>query len=195
MRNTLPAVLLLALAIMLSACGTTQQTTFYTLGPVAAEQTAAASGGPKVSVAAVTIPEFLDRPQLVLPGESPKVNIMETHRWAEPLKNAIPRIIADNLSGRLGADKVSYSPQYASIKSDYRVFVDIRQFGAKKGLVTVEALITVKPATDGAAVITRRSLQTATFTGEGYGPMVEAYSSALDRLAGELADALPKKTD
>lgn len=193
MRNRTVAAMLLAVAAIAAGCGRTQQTTFYTLKTVSSGQTAPDSAGPKVSIAAVSIPDFLDRPQLVLADEGAKVSIMETHRWAEPLKNSIPRILAGNLAARLGDDRVSYAPQYASIKSDYRVFVDIRRLEASSGEATVEALITVKSSKDNFAPVTRRSIQTAKVSGTGYGAMVEAYSAALERLAGDIAAALPKK--
>jgi len=182
--------LLILAAAALASCGRSPQTTFYTLSPAASAVTAPPGKAPTIAIAAVTLPELVDRPQLVLPDSGARVLILESHRWAEPLKSAIPRILAENLSRLLGGDRVSFHPQYASVKADYRIFVDIKQLEAQNGKVVLDALFTVKPSGDGAA-FTRRSSHSVQINGEGPEPLVAAYSRALAGLAADIAAALP----
>ena len=59
------------------------------------------------SVAAVSVPERVDRPQIVTLGPGSEVRLSEQHRWAEPLKLAIGRLVADRLSQALGATLIA----------------------------------------------------------------------------------------
>lgn len=181
------AITLFILATAIAGCSRSPHTTFYKLTPVEAEVTTAdRATSPTVAIASVTLPEMVDRPQLVLPDSGVKVQLLETHRWAEPLKTAIPRILADNLSRRIGSDKVSFHPQYASGKANYRIFVDLQQFEATQGAVVLDALWTIKAAEGGPAV-TRRSRQVVQIAGTGYEAMVAAYSKTLGLFAEEMA--------
>ena len=182
---------LLIIAAILQGCGRSPQTTFYTLTPATTQITAATPGkAPSVSIADVTLPALIDRPQLVLADTGTKVQLLEAHRWAEPLKNAIPRILADNLSRMTGWDRISFHPQYASGRADYRIFVDLQQFEAVRGTVALDALWTIKPSEEGGTAITRRTRKVVKIAGEGYEAMVAAYSQALSSLAEEMATAL-----
>jgi uncharacterized lipoprotein YmbA len=175
------------LAAIISGCGRTPQTNFYTLTPTVTKITAPiAAKAPTFTIAAVTLPEIIDRPQLIMPDNGSKVHMLETHRWAEPLKSAIPRILSDNLARLIGPDRISFYPQYASGRADYRIFLDIQQFEALKGEVVVDAIWTIKPAEKSTSV-TGRSRQVVPLKGEAYETIVAAYSEALGSIAREIA--------
>ena len=80
------------LASALAGCSRSPQITFYTLEPgVQSEVTAPTTAAPSVSVGPVTLPDMVDRPQLVVRVAATRMDILEAHRWAEPLKSEIPR--------------------------------------------------------------------------------------------------------
>src|SRR5258706_9735649 len=78
--------------------------------PARPENTAGTAGAPgtfvSVSVARVAVPGVVDRPQIVARVATNNVEIFDFHRWAEPLQEAIPRVVAGNLAQQLG-------PRYA----------------------------------------------------------------------------------
>jgi uncharacterized protein len=185
----------LALALCTSACSRSPRVSFYTMEPAArAEAPAQAAPGqqlPAVVVGPVTLPELVDRPQLVVRADANRVEVLEAQRWAEPLKSEIPRLIARNLGQQLGSNRVSsYYQQLAAVPAEYRVLLDLVRFESVPGdAVTVEARWSVKRGTEGVAR-TGRSLIRDKVAGPGYDAVVAAYGRALAALSGDLAAAI-----
>lgn len=183
------------MAFAAAACSRSPRVTFYTLEPGAqAETTAAATTIPAVSVGPITLPEVVDRPQLVVRVAANRVEILETHRWAEPLKSDIPRLIAENMRRLLGSSRVSSHLQHAGADADLRVLVDIQRFESLPGeAVTVEAVWSIRRATGGGQ-ITGRSLVREPVDAMGYDPMVAAYGRAIHAVSRDLAGAIRAET-
>lgn len=180
----------------LSACGRSPQTTFYTLSPLVAEVTALQPAAPALAVASVTLPELVDRPQLVVPDTGATVVILESHRWAEPLKAAIPRLLADNLSRLTGADHVAAWPQHAANHVDYRLFVDLQRFEVVGTSVVIDALWQLRSTKDGTTPLSGRAKITESLAASGYEAIIDGYNRALAALSREIAQplrSLPKK--
>ena len=190
-RHRLAAVMLFCLgAAALSGCAGSPRVNFYILAPVAKSDVAVAAGTTSsVTVGPVTIPELADRPQLVKRVDGFKVLILETQRWAEPLKDAVPRLLAENLSILLGTDRVSAYLQRAAQEADCRVFVDFQRFDAAEDGVTIDALFTIRRSEDTPAK-TGRSHIHEPISGEGYEALVSAYSRALASLSSDIARSL-----
>lgn len=180
------------LMILLAAgCGRSPQTTFYTLTPaVAVSEVSRLSGRvPSIAIAAVTLPELVDRPQLVVAEAGSKVAILETRRWAEPLKSAVPRLLAENLSRLTGAEQVSFYPQHAANKADYRIFVDIQHFEATDVAISLDVLWSIHNGISGAPV-TGRSKISEPIANKEFEALVTGYSKALAAVSRELAQAI-----
>ncbi|HEY5522324.1 MAG TPA: PqiC family protein [Desulfuromonadaceae bacterium] len=181
----------ICLAVATVGCSRSPRVTFYTLESGAqVESAAAATAAPAVAVGPVTLPDVVDRPQLVVRVAANRVDILETHRWAEPLKSEIPRLIAENLRSLLGSSRVSSYLQHAGTDAEYRVLVDIQRFESSPGeAVTVEAVWSLRRATGGEAK-TGRSLVREPVGTEGYDPLVAAYSRAIFAVSSDLARAI-----
>jgi uncharacterized lipoprotein YmbA len=136
------------------------------------------------------MPELLDRTLLVVRTTANRVDVLDTHRWAEPLKSEIPKIIAADLTQLLNQTRVSVYPQNAAQDADYRVLIDIQRFEMTVGQGgSLEALWTVRRNAGGA------SLNGRTVVGEsagaaGYDALVAAQGRALAVLSRDLAKAL-----
>lgn len=181
----------ICLAVATVGCSRSPRVTFYTLESGAqVESAAAATAAPAVAVGPVTLPDVVDRPQLVVRVAANRVDILETHRWAEPLKSEIPRLIAENLRSLLGSSRVSSYLQHAGTDAEFRVLVDIQRFESSPGeAVTVEAVWSLRRATGGEAK-TGRSLVREPVGTEGYDPLVAAYSRAIFAVSSDLARAI-----
>ena len=81
---------------LLAACGSTPKESYYTLAAPAME--AASSAAMTVHVGLAGLPEAVDRNPMVVRTGPNQVDIDDFHRWAEPLKAAIPRVLAANLA-------------------------------------------------------------------------------------------------
>jgi len=181
------AIVLAACAALAAGCASTAPARFYTLSVETPQ--APAAQGPSIAVAAVTVPDTVDRPQLVVAVNANEVIILEQHRWAEPLKGELARVLAENLSRASGNARVAAYPQNASLNANYRVLVDFQRFaGHPEGDVVLDVLWSVR-AKDGERLRRGRSSARES-AGKGYDALVAAYSRALATLAREIAAAL-----
>jgi uncharacterized protein len=177
----------------LTGCASSPNESFYTLSagvPVNGTTPASGESAYSIAVGPITLPEVVDRPQIVLRASPNEVIIVELHRWAEPLRSEIPRIIADNLTADLNVKRVAAYPQSAGDNADYRVLVDIQRFDSTMGeSVTIDALWTVKRVSDG-ALRTGRSMARESTGGGTYEAVVAAHSRALAKISHEIAEAI-----
>ena len=85
-------------AALLSACGSSPPTQFYTLSaPLQAGTPArAASQGPQVYIEMmpVAVPDRLARPQLVVRSDATRVEVLEQDRWSSPFNNELRDALA-----------------------------------------------------------------------------------------------------
>jgi hypothetical protein len=185
MTGKLPLVFC-ALAALLTGCASVQPTRFYTMSPA----TAPAATAPAVyslSVGPVWVPAAVDRPQIVLQTGPNQVFIAEFDRWAEPLKEAIPRVVVENLSLMLGAQDIAIFPQSGSADASYRITIDILRFESLPGKAAiVDARWTVRSTKDEKTGSGRAKI-TETVRAEGYPELVAAHSRALEQLSGQIA--------
>jgi uncharacterized lipoprotein YmbA len=177
----------LLVLLLVAGCGSTPKESFYTLAsapPVAATASSAVS----IHVGAVALPDAVDRTPMVIRTGPNQVEIEDFHRWAEPLKTAIPRVLAANLSQLMGGARVS-SGRQGGTPADYRVNVEIARFESSfaEG-ATLEATWTVT-GQSGAPVHGRTLARAPSASGDHAG-IASAHSRALDQLAREIAAAI-----
>ena len=184
-----------AVLLMISAlvgCGSSPKETYYTLSAAAAMDGAAPVTGESaysIAVGPITLPESVDRPQLVLRVGPNEVTFVELHRWAGSLRNEIPRIIAENLAGYLHVRQVAAYPQSAGDNAEYRVLVDIQRFDSTLGeSVTIDALWSVKRQSDGVARTGRSTARES--SGGNYDAVVAGHSRALATVSRDIAEAI-----
>jgi uncharacterized lipoprotein YmbA len=189
--RTVPIILAAVTALaLLAGCGRSPAVNFYRLAPVArSEASTLIPSAPTVAVVSVTLPELVNRPQLVLSDGGARVAILETERWAEPLKSAIPRVLAENIAGLIGSARVAAYPQSAANNADYRLFVDIQRFETTEHAVAVDAFWTIRSAQEGKPVAGHLKILEP-FASQGYDLLVAAYSRALASLSREIALSL-----
>ncbi len=184
-------MLTLAWLAAVSGCGRSPAVKFYTLAAMAPEAGSPVAASRSVAVGPVTLPDLVDRPQLVIRVDANRVDILETHRWAEPLKDEIPRLLAENLARLLRPARVSTYGQSASHDAEYRVLVDIQRFESVPGDgVTIEALWSVTRAAAGAVPRKGHSLVHEPAAGTGYEALVSAHGRALAAVSRDIAQAL-----
>lgn len=183
------AFVCLSIAI-LSGCARSPGVMFYTLSPIAtSEPSLQTMTAPTVTIAPITLPDLVDRPQMVIRIDAARVDVIETHRWAESLKSGIPRLLAENLSNLLGGAWVSAYPQNAASKADYRVFVDFQRFEAAGDSVIVDALWTIRSSAEGSSKAGRTQTREPN-SGEGYDGLISAYNKALLAVSSDIARAI-----
>jgi uncharacterized lipoprotein YmbA len=180
----------LLLVLMLAGCGSPLKERFYTLSSSGVPEPAVSGPSYRLAVGPVTIPAVVDRPQIVLRAGAHRVTLAEESRWAEPLKDSIPRVIAGNLAVLLNGAQVAASSQGAAAAADYRVLLDIQRFDSALGdAATLEVLWTVG-AVNGGATTGGRSLIREPAGGMDYDALVAAHNRALAAVSRDIAAAV-----
>jgi uncharacterized lipoprotein YmbA len=190
MHWRIPALLiLLALFIPLAACSSSK-VSFYTLSAAAGfEEVKPVNCSCSVNIGPVSLPEIVDRTQLVVQLKGNQVDILEFHRWAEPLKSQIPRLMADNVGRLIGSGRVSAYPQSIGSDANIRVPVDIQRFEVEGEMVRIDAFWTLRRGL-GEVAKTGRSSVSEKVEGTGYDALAAAYSRALFSISIDIANAL-----
>nr|WP_241019105.1 PqiC family protein [Paraburkholderia sp. Tr-20389] len=174
---------------LLAGCAS-PRSNFYTLSPDSTLESAGAPLSVSVVVGPVTIPELVDRPQLVTRVSGNEVRLNEFARWGEPLKSGVADVIAADLTRLLGSKQVSVSSQTVAGTEACRVRVDIVQFDSMPGeAVAVDALWTVR-VTGRTALLTGRSTVREPLQGADDAALVAAHSRALAAVSRDIAAAI-----
>jgi uncharacterized protein len=79
---------------LFAGCATSPASKFYTLSPVQVVEQSSSTNPVTIAIDPVTVPELVDRSQIVTALDANRVSIDEFARWAEPLKGQIPRVLA-----------------------------------------------------------------------------------------------------
>ena len=181
------ALMLLAAPLVLAGCfgGAAVKESYFNLSAVPGNSAPpATSSGPAIHVATATVPEAVDRNAMVVRTGPNRVEIDDANRWVEPLKAAIPRVLAENLRRELGTDRVT-SGRTGPSKPDFVVAVDVQRFDSSMDSgATLEAAWTVTPGRTGRTVVTE-PLPSRDAAG-----IAAAHSRALARMAAEIAAAI-----
>jgi uncharacterized lipoprotein YmbA len=184
-------IVLAVLWVLIAGCGTSPKQSYYTLSAQEAPDSAApAKAAYTVAVGPVTVPAVVDRNQIVLQMGANQVEVSDYHRWADPLRRAIPRVVAAGLARELGNARVLVYPPSGSEVSDYRVFLDVKRFESDLGKsVTLEMAWSVRRSAPGdlrsGSSVVREPVGAA-----GYDALVAAHSRALARVSADIAGAI-----
>ena len=112
--------------------------------------------------------------------------MLESHRWAEPLKSEIPRVMAQELGRVLGSGRVATYRENAGTDAEYRVLVDITRLELFPGdAVVVDANWSVRRR--GGPRRSGHSLFREKVGGGGYDAMAAATGRALAGVSGDIA--------
>lgn len=179
--------LMLVIAV-LGACGAVPKDRFYVLATPETND-ASQRATYTVAIGPISVPEVVDRPQLVLYQGKNRIEIMEHERWAEPLRAQIPAALAHGLRPELLDAYVAVYPQKAVAEAQCRISMDVQRLESRRGeSALIEALWAVRCAD--APVRQERSLIRESVQGDDYEALVSAHGRALEKIGGEIAQTL-----
>jgi uncharacterized lipoprotein YmbA len=173
---------------------TSQPSRLYVLDPVAAAAAAAPPSGLTLGIQRVTLPDWVDRPEITSRTAGGQIAPDEYARWGEPIGRGMQRVIAENLAVLLPDRRVARAPYGARQAIDHRLEIAFAEAARQgDGTVLLDARWTVI-GERGAVVVQKRSTHRAGPAGDSAGT-VRALNQALAALSAEIADAvraLPK---
>jgi uncharacterized protein len=188
------AVTLGAGLLLMGGCAS-QPSRFYLLSPLPGTEAAApltsTSPGPAVGIGPVTLPKYLDRPQIVTRAGPYQLQLGEYDRWAEPLETNFARVLAENLSLLMPTDRVAIYPWPRGTPMDYQVSVEVAHFtGQRGGESVLIATWTLSRGEGQQALVSRKSRYSAPAAGEAYEAVVAAMSRMVADLGRDIAAAM-----
>jgi hypothetical protein len=170
-----------ALVLLLAGCSSPDNK-YFTLSTEAPAAPASSAADRTISVDEVTIPSYLDRPQIVIRQDATRADVHEYERWLEPLDPMLRRVLSADLAGRLGEGHVLDRPR----KDTTLITVNIDEFGQEGDRVVLRGQWTTKTARkDGSGV--PHSFVREEPLGKAETPDMVA---AMSRLVGGLADEI-----
>jgi uncharacterized lipoprotein YmbA len=196
----LPAVGLLALLV--AGCAASPPTNLYTLSAVDApsvEGGGAPSAGGRaskspsavVAVGPVTLPDYIDRPQIVTRQSAYRLELAANDQWAAPLYDMLPRVLIEDLALRLPAVRMVSFPQVSEASFDYRIAIDVSRFDVDAtGQATLAARWQVYARPTPRALVVAEDVLHRRTEGEGYSSYVASLSGVLADLSERIAQAL-----
>jgi len=175
----------LALAV---ACGTTPPSRHYVLTALAdrsAETAPTSDIG--LAVGPVSLPGYLDRPQLVSDMGSNERGLDELSRWAEPLDAGMARVLRENLATLLGSEQVLPWPSDQADDLRFRLAVEVLRFEAEPEAGVARLQLRWTLFADRASVLVQRVDLQQAVTGKTQGDIVAALSGLLATFCEQVA--------
>ncbi len=192
-------MLWVSLAVCLFAfagCGSTPQTQFYVLTPFSGLSSSddlefRKHESPVIGVAAVKLPEYLNRPQIVTRTSRNELALAEFDQWAGSLRENISSVVAANLSTFIPTDRISVFPAKLHSATDYEVFIDLIHFERD---VRGQAVLLARwqiVARGGKTVLSAETSRYAEdVSQDGFDVTVAAMNRTLDSLSREIGEEI-----
>ena len=175
-----------------SACLRSTEVRYYTLAsktPADPPLSGPLLGAPRyaVHVAPASVPQTLDRPELVLRLSATELAIDDRHLWAEPLRTGIARAVAERLGRQLDGALVSASEQRAT-PGDVEVTIDVQGLDVQLAWgAAIDVAWTIRWAKDGRIRSGRSAGRARSLGGESHDAAVAACLVALDSVSDDIA--------
>jgi uncharacterized lipoprotein YmbA len=179
--------------VLLGACAAARPTSFYTLSPMTEPtEVRRPPNGLVIGLGPVSLPSYLDRPDIVTREGETQMRLADLQRWVAPLDALLTRIMAEDLYALLQARDVIPVPQRRDVPLDRVVEVDVNRFDAdQSGEVVLDARWRVYRGDDETLVASGRSIVTEQGAPvPDYDAIVAAMSRAVGRVTGEIATAI-----
>ena len=189
------AVILYACFLACPGCASSKPSRFYLLSPMAEPRDGrpAFPGANEITIGIgpVDLPPYVDRPQIVTRSGDNRLHLAEYDRWAEPLKQGMVRVLAENLSTVVGTDHIVLFPWKGSGTPDYQIVVVVTRFDTTAaGTAILTARWSVLGKGEQYKPMTRQSAVNRQAESQSYEAIVAAQSWAIAKLSEEIAMAI-----
>lgn len=186
-----PFIILLAVLAANAGCAKGPPPDFYVLYAPPSESVVGVERGVAIGVERVELPAHLNRSQIVTRTTDYRLDLSESHQWAEPLKDSVSRVIAVNLSNMLESNRVFVVPRRGKVPLEFRVTVDVARFDGVLGEAAIlDARWTLFRGDLAEPLLSKVTIITERTDGSGYDALVAASSRTLERLSREIAEAI-----
>lgn len=191
-RIVVPALL----TLLLGACASSPPARIFSLEAMATDSPPASGLTLVLGLGPIAMPEYVQRPQIVMRMPDNEIKVQEFVRWAEPLEYAVARILAENIDALMPGMTVVAFPYQRAIDVDYRAVGRIERFDTDS---TGQATLSIQWAMrkgNHMVMSPRRDRFTARVSEPGDpGAQVAALNDTLDQLSRSMATAIAAVAD
>ena len=144
-----------------------------------------------IGVGPIILPEYIENPSVVSLSTTQQVRISGYHAWAGGLKEAMSRVLAQDISSALGLDQVWAFPWDNRVRPNYQIRIVFEEFSGIRGSqVSLRAKWTLLNQRGDEILISNMEQISTDSTSDSVG----AYVSSLNYLLGQLSENLAKNT-
>jgi uncharacterized protein len=191
-----PCLIICLLVLMITGCSSsTPPVEFYTLASLPGiemeshEQSAVRDI--TIGIGPVQLPQFLNRPQIVIRSGPNKLTVSEFHRWGGYFDQDFLRVLAQDISILMPTNRVIEFPWEDRANPDYRIEFNVQQFDGQPGnFVLLNTVWTIKGRKGTKALYAKRSIIRQPVSENDYEALVAAHSQALAALSREIVVAI-----
>lgn len=178
--------------LIIAGCGSSPTVHYYALDTIDNRVARDVEDSPIIAVGAFRMPEYLNRSQMVTRGPGAEINVDEFNRWAEPLDDAIHRVLASNLDVLLDSAVVVAFPTSAGLNIDYRIMGRFDRFtSGQDGLVVLDVQWGIADSAGAVTLSPRRDRFESQATRPGDpGSIAQAMSDVLAQFCRNIADEI-----
>lgn len=145
-------------------------------------------GGVIIGLGPVTLPEYVNRVQVVTRTSQNEITFSEYDRWAEPLQSNFIRVLKENLAELLHTDDIFVYPWPLGTAVEYIVTADVTRFDAQPGdSSTLEVRWSLFRGNDRKLILNKKSRFATPVKSSRYDDLVAALSSGLNDFSREVA--------
>jgi len=164
-------------------------THFYTLGLPVPSESGGRAGPLALGLGPISLPAYLDQPQLVTRVDEERIAFSSGDRWAGSPRSQFERALQLRLMSALGTDDITVFPWWHAHRIDLSIQLNVLAFEPDStGSARLDALWRVRDGQHQDSILRtgRVSLREPIGAG-GTGAAVEALSRTLDQLADAIA--------
>jgi uncharacterized protein len=181
------SVLLLVVALLAACSSPTPD--LYTLAALPGPLAHLAARG--IEVRRISVPGYLDRPEIVRSSAAYRLRVSDNERWGEPFGGMLDRVFTEDLVQRLPDTAVFAEAGAISTAPDLTLEVDVERFDADSGgALVLLAQVAVRRGDAARAAEARTLRLTATPASASTRDHVAAMSRALADLADQVVTML-----
>ncbi len=176
--------LCVVMSLLIGACGSSPPVRYFAFSPMDSVQRQVPDDAVTLGVGPIRMPEYLNRSQLVTRGSGAELEVDDFSRWAEPLTDALHRVVSTDVDNMMSGVMVIAFPWEAVVHNDvdYRLLGEVTRFDAdRSGRVVLDIQWTIYDVS--AEVVTvpprRRSYETRAARSDDPANIASAMNDAL----------------
>jgi len=199
MRGVLISIIFCITPFILTGCAASQPTRFFVLNALehSQKQSPQSCQNDKIftlGINPINLPRYLDRPQIMTKVNDNEFKLSELNVWAEPLKDTLTRVIAQNLNSVPCVDIV-LMPKAISKQINYRLSAEvIRLDGTLGGQALFDVQWSITEEQTKRVLIAKVSKYREPVLSHDYNALVYAYNRVLDSFSQEIAGSVASIT-